>query len=99
MADTPPTPPSSTDSPTGEDAWLTTEEAAEEFGFHRETLRRWIREGIIPASRAPGRRRWTVRRGDVRQALEDRAREQAPAPDPARSRIETAGERTIVVGR
>lgn len=90
----------SEDSLAPDDAWLTTEQAAEEFGFHRETLRKWIREGTITASRAPGRRRWRIRRSDLASALQERERSQpAVSSATASAGLAIAGERTVMTGR
>jgi excisionase family DNA binding protein len=52
--------------PNGSGDWLTTDQVAEEFGFHRETIRRWIRSGRLPAKRdAGGRTLWILRRDFV----------------------------------
>lgn len=36
---------------------LTTGQAAAEIGVHRETIVRWIDQGLLPAVRTPGGRR------------------------------------------
>lgn len=100
MTDDRATPPSSSETPLAPgDAWLTTEEAAAEFGFHVETLRRWIREGVLEASRVPRRRRWKVRRSDMARLVEDQEGTRTRSSEPARSRVETAAERTIIIGQ
>ncbi len=44
---------------------LTVEEVAELLGVHAETVRRWVREGLLPAARWGGRLRISV--GAVRE--------------------------------
>jgi excisionase family DNA binding protein len=69
MSDAPQTP----DTPSGlppladGDRWMTTEEIAAEQDAHIETVRRWIRDGHLPAQRDTGR--WMVKRSDVIEAF------------------------------
>ena len=75
------------------DVWLTTNQVAEEFGYHRETIRRWIRDGGLKARRDPGGRTLWVRRSDVQLALEQGARRQGSSE----SSIAVPGDRTSLV--
>lgn len=47
------------------DAWMTTAEVATQWGRNVETVRRWIRDGQLPAHRTPGGRTLLVKRSDV----------------------------------
>jgi excisionase family DNA binding protein len=53
------------------DELLTTEEIAEELKFHIETVRKWIREKKLKATRI-NRKEYRVRRSDLDKFLEDR---------------------------
>jgi excisionase family DNA binding protein len=81
------------------DAWMTTDEVADEWGRNVETVRRWIRNGHLPAHRTPGGRTLLVKRSDVVKSLE-RGRaggERRPAAvDTAESR--TLADRTVLLG-
>ncbi len=52
---------------------LTIREVAERLKVNPQTVRRWIRAGLLPASRI-GRRQWRVRMRDVEM------REESPLP-------------------
>jgi excisionase family DNA binding protein len=81
----------------GPDEWLTTDQVAEEFGLNRETIRRWIRSGRLPASRDAGGRTLWIRRGDFVDATGRGESEATPrhGDRPARAKESTpriAGE-------
>ena len=81
------------------DAWLTTAQVAIEWGRNVETVRRWIREGQLPAHRTPGGRTLLVKRSDVRRTLE-RGRVDVKRDRPAASEtdaIGVPGDRTILI--
>ena len=52
--------------------WLTTEEAADYLQVHVNTLRRWAREGVIPAAKLGNRGGFRFRREDLDRFLESR---------------------------
>lgn len=82
------------------DAWMTTAEVATEWGRNVETVRRWIRDGHLPAHRTPGGRTLLVKRSDVLATLErgrvDVERRRKPAADP--QTLDVPGDRTILIG-
>ena len=53
-----------------ETAWLRTPEAARYLGVHEETVRRWAREGGIPAAKLGNRGGFRFRREDLDRFLE-----------------------------
>ena len=56
--------------------WLRTPEAARYLGVHIETMRRWAREGLIPAAKLGNRGGFRFRREDLKLRLEGRRRSQ-----------------------
>jgi excisionase family DNA binding protein len=52
--------------------WLTTKEAAEYLRVHVNTVRRWAREGAIPAVKLGNRGGFRFRREDLERFLEQR---------------------------
>ncbi len=52
--------------------WLRTPEAARYLGVHIETMRRWAREGTIPAAKLGNRGGFRFRREDLDRFLEGR---------------------------
>jgi excisionase family DNA binding protein len=52
--------------------WLRTPEAARYLGVHIETMRRWAREGVIPAAKLGNRGGFRFRREDLDRFLEGR---------------------------
>jgi excisionase family DNA binding protein len=52
--------------------WVTTEEAAEYLQVHVNTVRRWAREGAIPAAKLGNRGGFRFRREDLDRFLEGR---------------------------
>jgi PTS system nitrogen regulatory IIA component len=54
--------------------WLTTEEAAEYLRVHVNTVRRWAREGMIPAAKLGNRGGFRFKREDLERFLERRRR-------------------------
>jgi excisionase family DNA binding protein len=62
-----------------DDPWLTLTEIAEELRMSPATIRSWVSQGTLKATR-PGRRKWLVRRSELDRILS--AREAAsPAPE------------------
>ena len=57
----------STDRPS-EDPWLTLAEIADELRVNASTVRLWVSQGRLGASRA-GRRKWLVRRSELERFL------------------------------
>jgi excisionase family DNA binding protein len=47
---------------------MTTDQVAAEFGYNRETVRRWIREGRVAGRRDAGGRKLWIRRSDFASA-------------------------------
>jgi excisionase family DNA binding protein len=82
------------------DAWMTTAEVATEWGRNVETVRRWIRDGHLPAHRTPGGRTLLVKRSDVLRTLErgrvDVERGRRAASDS--ETLDVPGDRTILIG-
>jgi excisionase family DNA binding protein len=82
------------------DAWMTTAEVAVEWGRNVETVRRWIRDGQLPAHRTPGGRTLLVKRSDVLRTLErgrvDVKRSRRAASDS--DALDVPGDRTILIG-
>lgn len=58
---------------------MSTQEAADRYGVHRETLRRWITRGLLPATKVGNS--WAVEASDVERLLAD-------PPKPGRPRKE-----------
>ncbi len=52
--------------------WLRTPEAAAYLGVHIETMRRWAREGVIPAAKLGNRGGFRFKREDLDRFLEQR---------------------------
>jgi len=50
--------------------WIRTPEAAKYLGVHIETVRRWAREGVIPAAKLGNRGGFRFRREDLGGFLE-----------------------------
>ena len=79
---------------------MTTAQVAEEWGRNIETVRRWIRDGHLPANRTPGGRTLLVRRSDVLKTIE-RGRIEAPPGrrehrgEPLEVRV--PGDRTVLI--
>ena len=59
---------------TEQSEWIRTPEAAKYLGVHIETMRRWAREGVIPAAKLGNRGGFRFRREDLEQFLESRRR-------------------------
>ena len=62
---------------------LSTEEAAEYYGVHVQTVRSWIRAGKLPASKLAGQKSIRIRESDLDRVLEPMSAPSADAPDPA----------------
>lgn len=79
---------------------MTTAEVATEWGRNVETVRRWIRDGHLPAHRTPGGRTLLVKRSDVLRTLErgrvEVERRRGPAADS--QSLDVPGDRTILIG-
>jgi excisionase family DNA binding protein len=56
----------------GNSEWLRTPEAARYLGVHIETIRRWAREGAIPAAKLGNRGGFRFRHEDLDRFLERR---------------------------
>jgi excisionase family DNA binding protein len=54
--------------------WVNTEQGAAYLGVHVETMRRWAREGVIPAAKLGNRGGFRFRREDLDRFLENRRR-------------------------
>jgi excisionase family DNA binding protein len=52
----------------GDDPWLTLAEVADELRVNPSTVRSWVSQGRLSASRA-GRRKWLVRRSELEGML------------------------------
>ena len=59
---------------------MKTPEAARYLGVHIETMRRWAREGVIPAARLGNRGGFRFRREDLDRFLEARRAEGSRSP-------------------
>jgi excisionase family DNA binding protein len=57
------------------DELLTTEEVAQELKYHIETVRKWIREGKLKATRI-NRKEYRVRRSELEKFLEEKQQEE-----------------------
>jgi excisionase family DNA binding protein len=57
--------------------WVRTPEAARYLGVHVETVRRWAREGVIPAAKLGNRGGFRFKREDLDRFLEERRTEGA----------------------
>lgn len=57
---------------------LTTHETASELLISEDTLRRWLREGVLPGIKLPSRAGWRVRRQDLEAWIEKNTRAIAP---------------------
>ena len=57
--------------------WIRTPEAAKYLGVHIETVRRWAREGVIPAAKLGNRGGFRFKREDLDRFLEARRAEGA----------------------
>jgi excisionase family DNA binding protein len=72
----------STDHP-ADDPWLTLAEVADELRVNPSTVRLWVSQGRLSASRA-GRRKWLVRRSELDRMLgSERTAEPRPADEGA----------------
>jgi excisionase family DNA binding protein len=58
----------SSNTPPGEDPWLTTAQISDELKLHPATVRSWVKSGRLAAIRVG--RTWRVRRSDLARALE-----------------------------
>lgn len=65
--------------PPAEDPWLTLTEIATELRVNPSTVRSWVSQGRLSASRA-GRRKWLVRRSELERML---GSERTAEPQPA----------------
>jgi excisionase family DNA binding protein len=69
---------SSEESEAAEDPWLTVAEIAEELRLSPATVRSWVSQGRLPATRS-GRRKWLIRRSDIERMTSQNQIE--PDPD------------------
>jgi excisionase family DNA binding protein len=60
---------------------LSTEEAAEYYGVHVQTVRSWIRAGKLPASKLAGQKSIRIRESDLDRVLEPMASSSGNASD------------------
>jgi excisionase family DNA binding protein len=51
-----------------DDPWLTLAEVADELRVNPSTVRSWVSQGRLPASRA-GQRKWLVRRSELERLI------------------------------
>jgi excisionase family DNA binding protein len=83
-----------------DDEWMTTLQAAEQTGKHRETIRRWIRQGVLESrdGGGPGRQQ-EIRRSDLMSLIEkpSRGRSTSGPQRAERSQILLPGDRTVVL--
>jgi excisionase family DNA binding protein len=83
-----------------DEEWLTTLQAAEQTGKHRETIRRWIRQGVLESrdGGGPGRQQ-EIRRSDLMSLIEKPSRRRSiGGPQRAeRSQILLPSDRTVVL--
>lgn len=49
--------------------WLTSGDVAREIGAHPQTVRGWIKDGVLPATRVGVRGRYRVRREDLEKII------------------------------
>jgi len=57
-----------------EKAFYTPDDVARLLGFSPETVREWIRDGILPAIQVRGKKgRYRIRRGDFERFLEEQS--------------------------
>lgn len=61
------------------DPWLTLAEVADELRVNPSTVRLWVSQGRLPASRV-GRRKWLVRRSELQRLI---ASAESTQPRPA----------------
>ncbi len=54
--------------------WIRTPDAATYLGVHIETIRRWARDGVIPAAKLGNRGGFRFKREDLDRFLESRRR-------------------------
>ena len=67
--------------PPDDDPWMTVAEIAEELRLSPATVRSWVSQGRLPATRA-GRRKWLVRRSDIERMTSQNQLEYDPShPD------------------
>ena len=94
--------PSDNSSPAGQDPWLTLAEIAQELRVSPATVRLWVSQGRLAATRA-GARKWLVRRSELQRMIDrdqpggegtDSAQPLTVGVDPFRP--PTPGERLIV---
>lgn len=55
-----------------QEEYLTPNEICGEFRVTAAAIRYWIRQGLLPASRIPGTRRWLIKAADVEKLREQR---------------------------
>jgi excisionase family DNA binding protein len=96
----PPTEPQPVIELADDDSWMTTAEVAAEWGRNVETVRRWTREGQLPAYRTPGGRTLMVKRSDVLKTLQrgrvDAERRRGSTSSDTDT-LELPGDRTILI--
>jgi excisionase family DNA binding protein len=101
MEPTPPISHSQDPPPDTGSEWLTTLQASEQTGKHRETIRRWIRSGVLQSrdGAGPGSQQ-EVRRSDLIALIEKPVRGRSTgggSQRAERSQILLAGDRTVVL--
>jgi excisionase family DNA binding protein len=58
----------------GAEIWLTTQEAARYLRVHPETVRRWVREGALPAAKLGRRGGFRLKQEELDHFLQYRMR-------------------------
>ncbi len=54
------------------DRLLSTAEAGEYFGVSKQTIRKWIKDGIIVGIRVGDQGRWKIRRSEVERLVREK---------------------------
>ena len=57
----------------GEDRWITVADIVDALKVHEQTVRRWIREGELPATELGGKSGYRIRKSDFDRFIEGRS--------------------------